>query len=154
MTRAEIVGRSVPVAGGTAQVLGVAPPALGPMPWGSEEYWEPFRLDPGEKVRGGRYTLVVGRLRPGVTRERAQSEMTAIAAALQQEYPAFNTGWSAKVVSLKDQVVGSSRRALLLLLGAVSLVLLIACANAKSRSAPLWVPRAGVSCGSRWSRAS
>jgi len=124
-----VVGRSVPIAGGTALVLGVAPPALGPMPWGQEQYWEPFRIDPNDRTRGGRYALVVGRLLPGVSRERAQAEMSSIAASLEQEYPAFNTGWSANVVQLKDQVVGSSRRALLLLLGAVSMVLLIACAN-------------------------
>jgi putative ABC transport system permease protein len=124
-----IVGRSVPLAGGSALVLGVAPPALGPMPWGQEQYWEPFRIDPNDRVRGGRYALVVGRLSPGVSRERAQAEMSSIAASLEQEYPAFNTGWSTNVVQLKDQVVGSSRRALLLLLGAVSMVLLIACAN-------------------------
>jgi putative ABC transport system permease protein len=124
-----IVGRSVPVAGGSALVLGVAPPALGPMPWGQEEYWEPFRLDPTDRVHGGRYALVIGRLRDGITRAQAQAEMTGIAAGLEREYPEFDTGWSSNVVSMKDQVVGSSRRALLLLLGAVSMVLLIACAN-------------------------
>jgi putative ABC transport system permease protein len=124
-----IIGRSVPVAGGSAMVLGVAPPALGPMPWGREQYWEPFRIDPSDRARGGRYALVVGRLAPGVTRERAQTEMSGISASLEREYPDFNTGWSSNVVQLKDQVVGSSRRALLLLLGAVSMVLLIACAN-------------------------
>jgi putative ABC transport system permease protein len=124
-----IVGRSVPVAGGSALVIGVAPAALGPMPWGREQYWEPFRIDPSDRIRGGRYALVVGRLAPGVSRERAQAEMSGIAASLEKEYPDFDTGWSTNVVQLKDQVVGSSRRALLLLLGAVSMVLLIACAN-------------------------
>ncbi|HEY7028628.1 MAG TPA: ABC transporter permease [Gemmatimonadales bacterium] len=125
-----IVGRPVPVAGGSATVLGVAPPALGPMPWGEEEYWEPFRLDPADRAsRGGRYLLVVGRLKPGVSREQAQSEMTGISAALEREFPDFNTNWSSNVVSLKEQVVGSSRQVLYLLLGAVGMVLLIACAN-------------------------
>jgi ABC-type antimicrobial peptide transport system permease subunit len=55
--------------------------------------------------------------------------MNGIAASLEKEYPDFDTGWSTNVVQLKDQVVGSSRRVLLLLLGAVSMVLLIACAN-------------------------
>src|SRR5262245_12873623 len=124
-----IVGRSVPVAGGTALVIGVAPAALGPMPWGREQYWEPFRIDPNDRIRGGRYALVVGRLAQGVSRAQAQAEMSGISASLEKEYPDFDTGWTSNVVQLKDQVVGSSRRALLLLLGAVSMVLLIACAN-------------------------
>jgi predicted permease len=124
-----IVGRAVPVAGGSALVVGVMPPALRPMPWGEEEYWEPFRLSAGDRVRGGRYAMVVGRLRSGVTYERAQMELSGIAHTLEQEYPGFNTGWTVNLVSLADQVVGSARRTLLMLMGAVALVLFIACAN-------------------------
>jgi putative ABC transport system permease protein len=124
-----IVGQQVPVAGGTATVIGVMPTALRPMPWGNEEYWEPFRLDPTDRSRNGRYAMVIGRLKPGVTVAQAHAEMKTIAEGLQREYPDFDTGWSANVVTLSDQVVGASRSALLMLLGAVSLVLLIACAN-------------------------
>jgi putative ABC transport system permease protein len=124
-----IVGRSVPVAGGTALVLGVMPPALRPMPWGTEEYWEPMRLNEGDRARHGRYTLVLGRLKPGVTVAAAQAEMDVITGQLQQEYPDFDTGWTANVVTLTDQVVGSVRQALWVVLGAVILVLLIAAAN-------------------------
>ena len=124
-----IIGRPVPVAGGTAVVLGVMPPALRPMPWGQEEYWEPLRLNESDRTRSGRYTMVVGRLKSGVTVARAQAEMDVITRGLQQEYPNFDTGWTANVVTLTDQVVGSARRALLVVLGAVTLVLLIAAAN-------------------------
>src|SRR5713101_1219261 len=124
-----IVGRSVPVAGGSATVLGVMPRELRPMPWGTEEFWEPMRLNESDRSRGGRYIMVVGRLKPGVTQAAAQSEMDVITRSLQQEYPAFNTGWTANVVTLTDQIVGSARRALLVVLGAVILVLLIAAAN-------------------------
>jgi putative ABC transport system permease protein len=124
-----IVGRSVPVAGGSAVVIGVMPPALRPLPWGSEEYWEPFRLDPANRARHGRYAQVIGRLRAGVTVDAAQRDMSRITRDLEREYPEFDTGWSASVLPLTDQVVGSARQALLVLLGAVSLVLLIACAN-------------------------
>src|SRR5512146_415093 len=124
-----VVGRPVPVAGGTAVVLGVMPPALRPMPWGQEEYWQPLRLNESDRTRGGRYTMVVGRLKPGVTVARAQAEMDGITRSLEQEQPAFDTGWSANVVTLTDQVVGSARRALLVVLGAVVAVLLIAAAN-------------------------
>ncbi len=124
-----VVGRSIPVAGGAATVLGVMPPTLRPMPWGTEEFWAPLRLNEGNRARGGRYLMVVGRLKPGVTQTAAQAEMNVITQALQQEYPGFDTGWTANVVSLTDQVVGSARRALLVVLGAVILVLLIAAAN-------------------------
>jgi putative ABC transport system permease protein len=124
-----IVGRSVPVAGGSAVVIGVMPATFRPMPWGSEEYWEPFRLDPADRTHNGRYLMVLGRLRPTITVAQAQSEMNRITADLEREYPDFDTGWGAHVVALTDQVVGDSRRALWILLGAVSLVLLIACAN-------------------------
>jgi putative ABC transport system permease protein len=124
-----VVGRPVPVAGGTAVVLGVMPPALRPMPWGQEEYWEPLRLNESDRTRSGRYTMVVGRLKSGVTVARAQAEMDVITRGLQQEYPNFDTGWTANVVTLTDQIVGSARRALLVVLGAVTLVLLIAAAN-------------------------
>lgn len=125
-----VVGRAVPVAGGAATIIGVMPPAFRPMPWGDEEYWEPFRRDPSDRTRqGGRYAMVVGRLRPGVTREQAQAEMDVITSGIEREQPEFDTGWSANVVSLTDQVVGSVRPALLIVLTAVAIVLLIACAN-------------------------
>ena len=125
-----IVGRSVPVSGGSVTVLGVMPPAMRSMPWGRDDYWEPLRLT--ESVRAthsGRYLMVLGRLKPGVSGARAQAEMDVITHSLQQEHPEFDTGWGANVVSLTDQVVGSARQALVILLGAVMLVLLIAAAN-------------------------
>ena len=124
-----ILGRSVPVAGGTVQVIGVMPASFRPMPWGAEEYWEPLGLDAADPGHNGRFLMVVGRLRPGVSLAQAQSEMEAISGGLAQQYPDFNTNWSTHVVSLTEQVVGGSRRALWILFGAVSMVLLIACAN-------------------------
>src|SRR5205807_6440396 len=124
-----IVGRAVPVAGGTARVVGVMPASFRPMPYGQEEYWEPMPLDWSNRARNGRYAMVVGRLRNGVTIERAQTEMSRIARQLESEAPDFDTGWGATVVQLMEQVVGGAQRTILVVLGAVSLVLLIACAN-------------------------
>src|SRR6202041_1015117 len=73
--------------------------------------------------------IPLARLRQGVSREQARVEMVGIAKRLEQQYPDYNTGTSADVVGLQDQIVQNSRPALLLLLGAVSFVLLIACAN-------------------------
>ena len=72
---------------------------------------------------------VIGRLKPGITVAAAQSEMAAIAGGLARQYPATNAGQTAKVVRMKDDMVGRIRPTLLLLLGAVGFVLIIACAN-------------------------
>src|SRR6184192_2811644 len=124
-----IVGRAVPVAGGTARVVGVMPASFRSMPLGHEEYWEPMTLDWSNRARTGRYAMALGRLKAGVTVERAQTELSRIARQLESDYPDFDTGWGATVVPLMEQVVGGSRRTILIVLGAVSLVLLIACAN-------------------------
>jgi putative ABC transport system permease protein len=73
--------------------------------------------------------FAVGRLKSGVSREQANTEMVAIAKRLEEQYPIYNTGTSADVIPLQEQVVKNVRPALILLVGAVSFVLLIACAN-------------------------
>jgi putative ABC transport system permease protein len=79
--------------------------------------------------RGGENFLAVGRLKTGVPVERVQTEMTAIARRLEQQYPDTNKGRSVAVTILRDEMVGNVRLTLYLLLGAVAVVLLIACAN-------------------------
>ena len=73
--------------------------------------------------------IPLARLKQGVSKEQARGEMVGITKRLEQQYPDYNTGTSADVIGLQDQIVQNSRPALLLLLGAVSFVLLIACAN-------------------------
>ena len=73
--------------------------------------------------------LAIARLKPGVSREQARTEMVAITKRLEQQYPLYNTGVSADVIGLQEQMVQNVRPALFLLLGAVSFVLLIACVN-------------------------
>ena len=100
--------------------------------WLDTELWLP--LAPVGQFQGlfrasGSYWLtIVGRLKPGVTRVAAQSEMDAIAARLEKEYPS-NAGIGIRLVTLHEELVGDVKRPLLILLGAVCFVLLIACAN-------------------------
>ncbi len=122
-----VIGRTVVLRDATARVVGVMPPGFRPM--GSEEYWEPWAMTSNLAARRGRYAMVIGRLREGITAEAADRELHSIAASLEGEYPVFNKGWTADVVGLQDQVTGKARPVLLLLAGAIASVLLIACAN-------------------------
>ncbi len=125
-----ILGKALTLDGQTYSVIGV-------MPEGFQyptrvELWLPSEftardLDPG--ARGAHYLRVVGRLKPGVSIEQAQAEMTGIAKRLQEQYPDLNKGWSALVVSINEATVGNIRATLLVLFGAVGFLLLIACAN-------------------------
>ena len=79
--------------------------------------------------RGGHNYRVIARLKPGVPVAQADAEISAIARRLEEQYPPTNAGKSAVVLPLQDLVVGDTRQTLVILLGAVALVLLIACAN-------------------------
>jgi putative ABC transport system permease protein len=79
--------------------------------------------------RGGHNYRAIGRLAEGVSVPQAHAELAAIAQRLEQEYPNTNAGKSTIVVPLQELIVGDTRKTLLILLGAVGLVLLIACAN-------------------------
>ncbi|MFL5578191.1 MAG: ABC transporter permease [Gemmatimonadaceae bacterium] len=127
-----VVGRTVTLNGKPRTVLGVMPPGFRVEGRPAEPaLWAPLRLDPAQDYRQsvGRYIFALGRLKPGVTAERAGTEMRTIARRLEEAHPQFNTGWSVNVVPLEEQVIGGVRRALLVLSGVVGFVLLIACAN-------------------------
>jgi len=79
--------------------------------------------------RGAHYMSVVGRLKTGVTIDQARTELTGIAKTLEKQYQGTNTGWNVNLQSLFDAAVGNYRALLAVLLGAVGVVLLIACAN-------------------------
>jgi putative ABC transport system permease protein len=96
----------------------------------SVDFWVPEFLDPAKRDVGD--LDVIARLRPGVPLEQAQAEMDAISANLAAAHPETNTGLSVRLVSLRAQVLGGSRRVLLLLFACTGLVLLIACGNVAS----------------------
>ncbi len=97
---------------------------------GFAQYWTPMGWTNQERsVRGEHHYMVIARLKPDSAVAQAQAEMTSISARLEQQYPEDDKGWGALVMPLREDLVGDVRPALLVLLGAVSFVLLIACAN-------------------------
>ncbi len=94
------------------------------------QLWTPMDMSPkGLGNRGSHWAAAIGRLKPGLTIQAAQADLSLIAARLEKQYPDSNYKVGAKVVPLHEDLVGRSRNSLLILLSAVGLVLLIACAN-------------------------
>ncbi|MGI9105206.1 MAG: ABC transporter permease [Pyrinomonadaceae bacterium] len=130
----KIIGRELQISGRSTTVVGVMPSGF-KFPTDAErsDYWMPLASDATAATRlnnrGSHFLRIVGRLRPGVTLEGAQAELTTVASRLEQQYPETNTGLGVRLVSLHEDLVGRVRPALLVLLGAVGFVLLIACAN-------------------------
>src|ERR1051326_6768689 len=125
------VGRQVALDGESYTVIGVMPSDFRFAPfWATNaELWSPLNLAPRANDRGGQSLRVFGRLKPGITPSLAQAEVTTIFRRLEETYPEANKGLALTVEPLHEQVVGKTRPALLILFGAVSFVLLIACAN-------------------------
>ena len=132
---ASILNQPITLDGVSFTVVGVMPDSFEfPIQNEPVELWTTIAGDasgksPVTNQRGAHFLRVIGRLKPNVTREQAQSELTAIAARLEQAYPDTNTQRSLKVEPTLAALVGDIRPALLILLGAVACVLLIACAN-------------------------
>jgi putative ABC transport system permease protein len=121
----DVIGRTITLSDQQFTVVGVMP-ALDPKP---PDLWLPMNL-PGEVVKAGAHTSnVMGRLKPGVSIQQAQAEMSHIAQRLERQYPNSNTGHGVFVISLHEQTVGKANRELWVLFSAVGFVLLIACAN-------------------------
>ncbi|MGH9942506.1 MAG: ABC transporter permease, partial [Pyrinomonadaceae bacterium] len=126
---AAITGKPLTLNGESYTVVGVMPPHF-QFPSREDDLWVPIAFTSQEASNRGRHYLKVdARMKPGVTLQQAQAEMSTIAARLQQQYPEQNTNLGATVIPLHEQVVGDIKPALLILLGAVGFVLLIACAN-------------------------
>ena len=137
-----VVGRPVDFAQGSYTVVGVMPPGYEyPGRWA--EAWAPLApLAAGDAAVGARLarrdlrvdTRVVARLAPGASPRAAQSALALVARRLATDHAAENRGWSVHVTPLREQLVQGVRQALLVLLGAVGLLLLVACADVANLS--------------------
>ncbi|HVF91610.1 MAG TPA: ABC transporter permease, partial [Blastocatellia bacterium] len=125
----QIIDKTVPLGGESLTVVGVMPPEF-KFPSRLTALWVPLVFSPGQLAsRGSHAFFAVGRLKPGVTLEQAREQMKTIGKRLEQQYPDQQAGRSVMVIPLQEEVVQNVRPALLILLGAVALVLLIACTN-------------------------
>jgi putative ABC transport system permease protein len=126
----QILGKTIPLSGNVYTVIGVMPAGF-KSPRENAEAWTPVHISNpvAAGFRSVHFLRTYGRLAPGVTLPEASTEMRLIDQQLATQYPADNKNRSTALISLQERIVGESRRALLILFAAVSLVLLIACAN-------------------------
>ena len=126
----DLVGQDITIDDRRSTVVGVLPPGTGIPGLEAVEIWRPIPFDYSDPSnREWRGFRAVGRLRPGIPLEDGVADLQSLAAALGSEYPDTNAGWGLRGNSLHDSVVGGSRRALKVFMGAVGFVLLIGCAN-------------------------
>jgi putative ABC transport system permease protein len=121
------IGGTMVINGEAHTIVGVMPPMRQPF---VAEIWRPLAADPARLDRGSRDVTVIGRLGEGKSMAEAEVQLRTIASRLAAEYPTDNGGWSARLEPLYDAVVQApTRRAMLVLMGAVAMLLLVACVN-------------------------
>ena len=122
------LGQRIRLFASTPAIVGVLPPRFR-FPDQTDLWFPANTIFPETTSRSAHNYLVVGRLKEEVSLEQAQAQMVSIGARLEQQYPASNQGKSVAVTRMRDDLVSDVRLTLYLLLGAVGVVLLIACAN-------------------------
>jgi putative ABC transport system permease protein len=124
----DVLGQTMKLNNEIYTVVGVMPPDF-QFP-AKAEIWTPLAMNlQNWQQRGGHYLGGIGRLKAGATLAAAQSDLNAIAARAEQQFPDSNSGWDTTLSSLQESAVGKIRPALLTLTAAVGFVLLIACVN-------------------------
>jgi putative ABC transport system permease protein len=127
-----IIGQPLTLNGDSYTVVGVLPASF-QFALRAADLWRPYQPSDAQRTRRFMHgTNLIGRLKPGVTPEQAQSELAVIAKRIEQENLQSHAGTGVRLVPLQEQVVGQVRPILLVLLAAVGFVLLIACANVAS----------------------
>ena len=138
----DCIGRFIQLNAESYQVVGVMPAGFR-LPDESVQLWVPLAFNQNELAnRGSRWLSVYGRLKPDVTMAQASKQMSVIASDLAREFPKEQTGFTVRLVSLQEDMVGKERPGLLLLQAAVGCLLLIASINLAnllvSRSLSRW----------------
>jgi putative ABC transport system permease protein len=125
-----IVNQSITLSGSPYTVVGVLPQNFQFAPRGDAELWITMRPSQNQLTRRYMHWVnVIGRLKPGLSLEQAQAEMKTLGQRIEEQYNDSHAGTSVKLIALQEQIVGSVKPLLFVLLGGVGFVLLIACAN-------------------------
>ncbi len=128
-----IIGKSIQLNARSYNVIGVMGPDFQSLPASlvsrTGQFYRPVAEAYDDTERDARHLRAIGRLKPGITIQQAQSELNVVTARLQQQHPTTNKNQGAAVVSITDEIVGDIRPTLWLVFGAVVFVLLVACAN-------------------------
>ncbi len=128
----DVIGRTMQLNDEAYTVVGVMTASASVASWSAMacDVWVPLALSDEQRAARGNHNLDgVARLKRDVELVQAQAEMDAISARLAREFPKTDEGWGAVIIPMQEEIVGDSRTMLVMLLGAVGLVLLIACAN-------------------------
>jgi putative ABC transport system permease protein len=128
----DAAGKTLTFDGETYTIVGVMPAHFSVTAWGAtaQPLWVPLAwTDKDRAVRENHNYNAIARLKPGVSLSQAVSELELISKRLEAAYPAENAGWGGTAIPLIEVIVGDVRTSLMMLLAAVALVLLIACAN-------------------------
>src|SRR5262249_53855715 len=118
-----IVGRTIQLNTRLNTVIGVMPPDVRlqmksiSLVGKPIDLWTPWVMPASARDTRGRFMSVMARLRPGISLDRAQTEMNAVAASIATELPQVDTGWGVRVLSIRDELSGDLRPALLMLAG-------------------------------------
>jgi ABC-type antimicrobial peptide transport system permease subunit len=125
-----IIGREILVDGVSVPVVGVMPPGFSPDTYSSIDLWIPYSPAAGERTDRTSWSFItLARLKPGVTIEQAAQEMDVVSERIRQAEPQHYRELGAIVIPVAGEIVGPYERLLFTLLGAVGLVLLVACVN-------------------------
>jgi len=126
-----VVGQKINLDGSQYTVVGIMPAGF-QYPRGAE-IWTPLALNANQtRMRDAHFLQVIARRQPHASLAQVRAEMETIADSLARQYPATNKNWTVTVIPLHEDEVGQARTTMLLLMSAVGLVLLIACANVSS----------------------
>jgi predicted permease len=127
-----VIGTSLKLDDEGYTILGVMPRGFQLPQSAGESFWVPLQLnlaDPNSPGRGVHFLFGLGRLKPGMTVSQTEAQTNSLAPLLARDYPQTDAGYGLLLVPLLDDIVGTVRPLLLILLACVGLVLLIACAN-------------------------
>jgi putative ABC transport system permease protein len=126
-----LIGKAIILNGRSRTVIGITPPGFG-FPSDKVDAWTPAAINPASTTTGAHYLNVIARLRPESALDQAKAELKVAVDRIKQRFPEYYKGaegFTARVVPLREEIVGDIRPALLVLFGSVGFILLIACAN-------------------------